>query len=152
MLFANEVIDALPTPRFSLRDGEVFEEHVALTGDGGFMRTDRPADPLLSAAVRHVEREIDAPLPDGYRSELLPQLPYWLQAVAGGLEAGALLFVDYGYPRREFYAPERSDGTLRAFHRHRVSRSEEHTSELQSLMRNPYAVFRLKKKKKLYNN
>src|SRR3546814_15443182 len=64
---------------------------------------------------------MDAPVPVGYRSELLPQLPYWLQAVAGGLEAGALLFVDYGYPRREFYAPERCDGTLRAFHRHRVS-------------------------------
>src|SRR3546814_1993118 len=31
MLFANEVIDALPTPRFSLRDGEVFGEHAALT-------------------------------------------------------------------------------------------------------------------------
>src|SRR3546814_3053624 len=29
--------------------------------------------------------------------------------------------LDYGYPRREFYAPERTDGTLRAFHRHRVS-------------------------------
>src|SRR3546814_1537218 len=31
---------------------------------------------------------------------------------------------------------------------HRNSRSEEHTSELQSLMRNSYAVFCLKKKKK----
>ena len=121
VLFANEVIDALPTPRFGLRDGEVFEEHVALTGEGVFTRIDRPADPLLSAAVRHVERELGAPLPDGYRSELLPQLPYWLQAVAGGLETGAMLFVDYGYPRREFYAPDRTDGTLRAFHRHRVS-------------------------------
>src|SRR3546814_8123908 len=30
---------------------------------------------------------------------------------------------------------------------HRVVRSEEHTSELQSLMRNSYAVFCLKKKK-----
>src|SRR3546814_5623665 len=30
----------------------------------------------------------------------------------------------------------------------RVIRSEEHTSELQSLMRSSYAVFRLKKKKK----
>src|SRR3546814_1922058 len=30
---------------------------------------------------------------------------------------------------------------------HRVGRSEEHTSELQSLMRNSYAVFCLKKKK-----
>src|SRR3546814_963155 len=31
--------------------------------------------------------------------------------------------------------------------RHRLSRSEEHTSELQSLMRISYAVFCLKKKK-----
>jgi SAM-dependent MidA family methyltransferase len=120
VLFANEVIDALPTPRFTLREGEVFEEHVALAPDGGFVREDRPADPLLAAAVRHVERSLDAAFVDGYRSELLPQLPYWVQAVAGGLDAGAMLFVDYGYPRREYYQPQRSDGTLRAFRRHHV--------------------------------
>src|SRR3546814_6989451 len=33
----------------------------------------------------------------------------------------------------------------------RLRRSEEHTSELQSLMRTSYAVFCLKKKKKIYN-
>src|SRR3546814_6383382 len=33
----------------------------------------------------------------------------------------------------------------------KISRSEEHTSELQSLMRISYAVFCLKKKKKRYN-
>jgi SAM-dependent MidA family methyltransferase len=120
VLFANEVIDALPTPRFSLRDGEVFEEHVALDGDGRFMRVDRPADALLAAAVRHVERQLDAPFVDGYRSELLPQLPYWLQAVMGGLQRGALLLVDYGHPRREYYQPQRNDGTLRAFRRHQL--------------------------------
>ena len=120
VLFANEVVDALPTPRFTLRGGEVFEEHVALDGEGRFIRDDRPADPLLAAAVRHVERQLEAPFADGYRSELLPQLPYWVQAVAGGLQAGAMLFVDYGYPRREYYAPQRSDGTLRAFRRHHL--------------------------------
>lgn len=120
VLFANEVIDALPTPRFTLRDGEVFEEHVALDGEGRFIRADRPADALLSAAVRHVERQRGAPFPDGYRSELLPQLPYWLQAVIGGLRAGALLFVDYGYARGEYYNAQRSDGTLRAFRRHHL--------------------------------
>src|SRR3546814_3866290 len=36
--------------------------------------------------------------------------------------------------------------------RMRVARSEEHTSELQSLMRISYAVFCLKKKKKYINN
>ena len=117
VLFANEVIDALPTPRFTLRDGEVFEEHVALDEADRFVRTDRPADALLAAAVRHVERYLEQPFPDGYRSELLPQLPYWIQAVMGGLRSGAMLFVDYGYPRREYYLPERDEGTLRAFYR-----------------------------------
>lgn len=120
VLFANEVIDALPTPRFTLRDGEVFEEGVALAEDGRFVRSDRPADALLAAAVRHLERTLDISFPDGYRSELLPQLPYWVQAVMGGLEAGAMLFVDYGYPRREFYLPQRDQGTLRAFYRHQT--------------------------------
>ena len=120
VLFANEVIDALPTPRFTLRDGEVFEEHVALDGEGRFLRRDRPADALLSAAVRHVERGLDAPFADGYRSELLVQLPYWLQAVAGGLRSGAMLFIDYGYARAEYYQPQRREGTLRAFRSHHV--------------------------------
>lgn len=120
VLFANEVVDALPTPRFTLRDGEVFEEGVALDGEGRFIRTDRPADALLAAAVRHVERYLGEPFPDGYRSELLPQLPYWVQAVMGGLDRGAMLFADYGHPRREFYQPDRDEGTLRAYYRHRV--------------------------------
>lgn len=121
VLFANEVIDALPTPRFAIVDGEVMEEHVALDGDGGFKRVDRPADALLSAAVRHVERQLPQPFAEGYRSELLPQLPYWIQAVIGGLRNGAMLFVDYGFARSEYYLPQRNDGTLRAFHRHTVS-------------------------------
>ena len=121
VLFANEVIDALPTPRFAVQGGEVFEEHVAFDAERGFVRVERPADPMLVAAVRRVEGQLDAPFADGYRSELLPQLPYWIQAVIGGMRTGAMLFVDYGYARGEYYLPQRSEGTLRAFHRHRVS-------------------------------
>ena len=120
VLFANEVIDALPTPRFVIHEGEVFEEHVVLDASGHFLRVDQPADALLHAAVRHVERDNELPLPEGYRSEILPQLPYWIQAVGGLLKDGVMLFVDYGYPRREFYLPERSDGTLVCHYRHRA--------------------------------
>ncbi|MEG3193192.1 class I SAM-dependent methyltransferase [Lysobacter sp. D1-1-M9] len=119
VLFANEVIDALPTPRFAMRGGDVHEEHVVLEGEG-FARALRPADAFLGNAVRHIERRLERALPDGYRSEVLPQLPYWIQAVSGGLKRGAMLFVDYGYPRAEYYLPERNDGTLRAFYRHRM--------------------------------
>jgi len=120
VVFANEVIDALPTSRFAILEGEVYEEYVSLRSDGGFVRVDRPADALLSAAVRHVERQCERDFENGFRSEVLPQLPYWLQAVIGGLQSGAVMLVDYGYPRREYYDPRRTDGTLRAFHRHRL--------------------------------
>ena len=118
VLFANEVIDALPTTRIAMKGGEVFEECVALDGEDRLMRVDRPADALVAGAVRHVERDVGVDFADGYRSEILPQLPYWLQAVAGSLAAGVMLFVDYGYVRREFYLPERSDGTLMAHYHH----------------------------------
>lgn len=120
VLFANEVLDALPTPRFAKREGEVYEEYVTHAADGSLVRVDQPGDAMLRAGVRHVERALGAPLPDGYRSELLPQLPYWIQAVGGLMDRGVMLFVDYGYARREYYAAERTDGTLRAFYRQRM--------------------------------
>lgn len=121
VLFANEVLDALPTTRFTVRGGEIYEEYVALgSSDARFAREDRPADALVAAAVRHVERYLDAEFADGYRSEILPQLPYWMPAVSGSLERGVALFVDYGYPRSEYYLPDRNDGTLVCHYRHRA--------------------------------
>src|SRR3546814_5945927 len=55
--------------------------------------------------------------------------------------------------RRPRHAQDRRDGDLRDLPRDRprgAPRSEEHTSELQSLMRISYAVFCLKKKKTRY--
>lgn len=132
VLFANEVVDALPTTRFVLRQAEVFEEYVALE-DGAFVRTDRPADALVAGAVRHVERALDQPFADGYRSEILPQLPYWVQAVTASLQAGVALFVDYGYPRREFYLPQRHHGTLVCHYRHHAHADPLHWPGLQDI-------------------
>ena len=120
IVFANEVIDALPTPRFAIVDGQVHEEVVRIGADGRFVAATAPADILLEKAVRHLERDLGQPLPEGYRSEVLVQLPYWLQAVAGGLKRGAVLFVDYGYVRSEYYQHDREQGTIRAFYRHQV--------------------------------
>ncbi|GMV29885.1 MAG: hypothetical protein AMXMBFR59_20100 [Rhodanobacteraceae bacterium] len=120
VVFANEVLDALPATRFSVRGGEVFEEHVIDAGDGGFASIDLPADTFVTNAVRRIERDLGRAFADGYRSEVLPQLPYWIQAVCGGLKRGMALFVDYGYARREYYRGDRRDGTLIAMYRHRA--------------------------------
>src|SRR3546814_6033521 len=63
-------------------------------------------------------------------------------AAVAGEEAGAL---DGGTQRRLVAGQRLADAVL---DRAGLARSEEHTSELQSLMRISYAVFCLKKKKK----
>ena len=133
ILFANEVLDALPTPRFVVREGEVYEEMIVLDANENFISVDQPADALLRAAVRHIERDTETPLPENYRSEVLPQLPYWIQAVGGLLEKGVMLFVDYGYPRREYYLPERSDGTLVCHYRHHAHNDPFYLPGLQDI-------------------
>lgn len=120
VLFANEVIDALPAHRFVMRDGEARELHVAIDGNNRLCLVEREADTMLIAAVSQVAGDLDAPIEDGYRSEILPQLPYWIDAVCGTLQAGLAIFVDYGYPRQEFYHPDRRDGTLTCHYHHRA--------------------------------
>ncbi|MEO6687830.1 MAG: SAM-dependent methyltransferase [Dokdonella sp.] len=132
VVFANEVIDALPTTRFAMHAGEVFEEHVTSEG-AGFLRVDRPADMLVANAVRQVELALDAPFAEGYRSEILPQLPYWIDAVTASLTVGVALFIDYGYPRGEFYLPQRDDGTLVCHYRHRAHADPLHWPGLADL-------------------
>jgi SAM-dependent MidA family methyltransferase len=119
-LVANEVIDALPTTRFIIEAGEVYEECTALNANQQFQRVMRPADALVGGAVRHVERYLQSEFAEGYCSEILPQLPYWIQAIAGTQQRGALLFIDYGYARSEYYLPERDEGTLMCYYRHRA--------------------------------
>src|SRR3546814_6117062 len=54
-----------------------------------------------------------------------------------------------GQQQGVLHVVDRMADRFRAVVQHAELRSEEHTSELQSLMRNSYAVFCLKKKKKL---
>ncbi|GIX35479.1 MAG: hypothetical protein KatS3mg126_1258 [Lysobacteraceae bacterium] len=133
VLFANEVLDALPATRFRIGPEGPEEEGVELDAEGRFRWASRPADALLVRAVAHLSAGLERPLAPGYRSEVLVQLPWWMQAVAGTLQRGLALFVDYGYPRREYYLPERRDGTLICHYRHRAHADPFHLPGLTDL-------------------
>jgi SAM-dependent MidA family methyltransferase len=119
VVVANEVLDALVVERFAIRDGEVLALGVAVAPDGALALAEARAEPGLAAAVRHVEADRGAALPEGYVSEINLGLARWLEAVAAPLRRGVLLFVDYGLSRREYYAAERATGTLLCHFRHR---------------------------------
>ena len=116
-IVANEVLDALPVARFAKRGPRVVPRGVVEHGDA-FAWADGPERAELSAAVGVLERALGAPLADGYESEVALQLSAWLASVAGGIERGCLLLVDYGLVRREYYHPQRSSGTLICHYRH----------------------------------
>jgi SAM-dependent MidA family methyltransferase len=118
VVVANEVLDAMPVERFVMRGGTV--NALGVTWQLGRLAwSETRAPEALADAVRVVEREVGASWPEGYASEINLGLADWLAALAASMARGVLLFVDYGLPRREFYAPERSDGTLLCHFRHR---------------------------------
>lgn len=118
-LIANEVIDALPVHLFALRDEGLFERAVGWDARQSFFWQERRADPALTAAVADAVVVADA-LPRPYFSEVRPLLAPWFTEVTRHLEQGMALFIDYGCSRAEYYAPERSGGTLRCHFRHRA--------------------------------
>jgi len=118
VIVANEVLDALPVERFRYRDGVVRALGVTWR-DGRFVAEEFEAPPPLRAAVDAVRVDAGVEWPDGYTSEIGLRLAPWVASVAAALVRGVALFVDYGLPRREYYSPERSDGTLLCHYRHR---------------------------------
>ncbi|HEX5046926.1 MAG TPA: SAM-dependent methyltransferase [Gammaproteobacteria bacterium] len=118
-IVANEVADALPVTCFVKRSGRARPLGVELRS-GGFAWAEGRDDPELAAAVESIERELDAPLAEGYRSEICRLLPAWIGSLAASLARGSVLLVDYGLTRREYYHPQRSSGTLICHYRHRA--------------------------------
>ncbi|MDQ2696957.1 MAG: SAM-dependent methyltransferase [Pseudomonadota bacterium] len=118
VMVGNEVADALPVQRFRLTAAGPRPLHVAW--DNGFVWHEGPADGTLTAAVEAIQDDLKLPLPPGYESEISLRLPAWLSALAASLTVGVLLLIDYGYPRREYYHPQRAAGTLLCHYRHRV--------------------------------
>jgi SAM-dependent MidA family methyltransferase len=136
VVLASEVVDALPVALFRIgaAPGRArIEELVVTRNDAGFALVATAARGALAEAVAAIERDLPAPLPAGYRSECRPALRAWTAAVAATLEAGVVLVVDYGLPRREYYAPERSDGTLLCHYRHRAHADPFHLPGLQDI-------------------
>jgi len=120
VVLANELLDALPAARFEVAPGGVREHYV--TWEGGRFRwlADEPEHPVLGRAVDAIQRELAEPMPPGYVSELALAQRAWAREAAGRLGAGLLLILDYGYPRAEYYHPQRHGGTLSCFYRHRT--------------------------------
>lgn len=113
VLVANEVLDAMPAHVVRNHGGTIEALGVvAGAGDCAFERVWREASGSLLEAARALE------LPEGYETEINLAARAFVASVGRMLERGVLLLVDYGFPAREYYHPQRARGTLMCHYRH----------------------------------
>ncbi len=117
VVFGNEVADALPVSRFRWCEGEVRAIGVS-GGDPSLSLCERAAGDALAGTVQALARENG--WQGDYRSECCPSLAAWVTALCSCIARGALVLIDYGYGRREYYHPQRSMGTLMCHYRHQA--------------------------------
>jgi SAM-dependent MidA family methyltransferase len=109
-VIANEVVDAMPVHVVHWTERGIMEHGV----NAKLAWADRPASgELLSAAQR-----ISVPAP--YVSEIGLAARAWMRTLAQSLEQGAIFVIDYGFPAREYYHPQRASGTLMCHYQHRA--------------------------------
>jgi SAM-dependent MidA family methyltransferase len=116
-ILMNEVLDAIPPHVVARVGGVLHERGVTLARDGSLTVADRVlGEPAVAAAA--CERFP----PDGdYASEINLAAEALVEDLGRRLAGGALVAIDYGFPRREYYHPDRRTGTLMAHYRHRAT-------------------------------
>ena len=84
---------------------------------GGEGRPETPA--RLQAAQQARPELVEAvSVPDDYLSEISLAIPGLVGSLSERLQQGVLLFIDYGFGAREYYHPQRTQGTLMCHYRH----------------------------------
>ncbi len=123
VVIANELLDAMPVHRFQIEDQGARELYVASEKNKFVWRMDSLSEPALRQRIQTIAsmlQEQDELLQAGYQSEINLAAEAWLASIAALLETGVVLIIDYGFPQREYYHPDRSMGTLMCHYRHRA--------------------------------
>lgn len=113
-LYSNELIDSFPVHLVEMTPEGLREVHVT-EQDGVITEIlDLPSTPALDGYLQR----LGMTLVEGQRAEINLNAESWLQSVAGALEQGFVLTIDYGYLAQELYGPMRRNGTLLCYYRH----------------------------------
>lgn len=116
VVVANELLDALPVHCFSIEADGVKERFVSWSDDRFQWSSGEPETTQLRDQIKTLAGD----LPVGYVSEINLAANAWISSIAQMMESGVVLLIDYGFPRDEYYHPQRSTGTLMCHYRHRA--------------------------------
>lgn len=118
VVLANEVVDALPVHQFLWSGAHIQERRIRYEKD----RFVYYLSPVDSHWLSDLDKLKTTYFPEvkGYRSEVCLSLLDWMGKLSSSIEQGLVLVIDYGFPAKEYYHPDRVNGTLRCYYQHRV--------------------------------
>lgn len=111
LILGNEVLDAIPVHLVMKKNDILYERGVGF--DNGFVWQDQP---LQNANIQHLIEPIG--LANNYLTEVCPAATGLINSLATILKHGAILMLDYGFTTREYYHPQRNQGTLMCHYQH----------------------------------
>ena len=121
VVLANELLDAMPVHLVRFDPEHPVERYVGWDGERFIWCDGEMSDARLTAATAHIINECGAELFDAdYISEVNLAATDWVETIAAMLEQGVILLIDYGFPRHEYYIPERREGTVMCHYRHQA--------------------------------
>jgi SAM-dependent MidA family methyltransferase len=100
------------------RNGLWHEQRVTVEQEQFVFQERELQDSALRQRLEAIEQ--DQSLPDDYLTEVNLNAEQWIKTLGEHLHQGVVLLLDYGYPRHEFYHPQRDRGTLMCHYRHRA--------------------------------
>jgi len=118
IVLANEVLDAMPVNLFTIKDGQAQERYVDWQADQPVWCDGELSDGRIAARIAAIEEASGQALTEGYSSEINLLAEDWLTTLGQHLQQGLAILIDYGFPRHEYYHPQRHDGTLMCHYRH----------------------------------
>jgi SAM-dependent MidA family methyltransferase len=121
IIIANEVLDAVPVKCFEVGAEKNYERCVRLNAQGELSWCLEAPSEQLDAALDFITVMLDEQLIEGYQSEVNLNLESTLSSWANSCQQCLMFLIDYGYPRQEYYHPQRHMGTLRSYFKHQVS-------------------------------
>jgi len=111
VILGNEILDAMPCRRFRIQDEDVYEIGISCTHQR-LIEQDKLADEVIKDSVHKIEKELNREFENGFVSEIRPNYKNWFSTISSSLFSGAIVFIDYGCSRGEYYSTYRSTGSL----------------------------------------
>jgi len=114
VILANEVLDAMSVHRFHITNNQIYTLDV--TEKNGLLK-----DHLLSTKIKALlDLFVSQEWPETYTSEINLNIQPWIKSLSACLKQGAILLIDYGFSKPEYYHPQRTQGTLMCHYQHQA--------------------------------